>query len=107
MVEVDDKIIEIVKRYIERLRKAGIHVEKVYLFGSFARGEENPLSDIDVAVISSDFSGDMLEDRARLKELRWDVDVRIDPFPIHPDDAVPENPVYAEIIKTGVEVWSE
>lgn len=38
MVEVNDKIIEIVKRYIERLRKAGIHVEKVYFLGLLQGG---------------------------------------------------------------------
>ena len=35
------KIVSILKRY---------HVKKIYLFGSYARGEANPKSDVDIIV---------------------------------------------------------
>jgi predicted nucleotidyltransferase len=45
------------------LRRNGIRVEKLILFGSRARGED---SDLDVAVISDDYEGRDIFDRVRL-----------------------------------------
>ena len=41
------------KKKVQRLMKSLLHYEpeRVYLFGSWARGEEDELSDLDVVVI--------------------------------------------------------
>lgn len=45
----------IVRAYLNELQKQGIRVERAYLFGSQARGDAHPDSDIDLLVISLDF----------------------------------------------------
>jgi predicted nucleotidyltransferase len=45
----------------------GIRVERALLFGSYARGAEREGSDIDVLIVSSDFS--VLNARERLEYL--------------------------------------
>lgn len=44
----------IVKDYVKTLESKGIRVEKVILYGSFARNMARPDSDIDLVIISSD-----------------------------------------------------
>ena len=55
------------------------------MFGSYAKGTENEDSDIDIAIISSDFS-DIIEDGAKLIGLTWKIDTRIEPHPITTED---------------------
>ncbi len=45
---------EIVEKFIKRLEKSGFKdkIEKIYLFGSRARGDERPDSDYDVLVVA-------------------------------------------------------
>jgi predicted nucleotidyltransferase len=49
--------LETIMRFRESLERRGIRVSKLVLFGSFARGDFQEGSDIDVVVISDDFSG--------------------------------------------------
>lgn len=49
--------IETVDRFRASLEKRGIGVEKLVLYGSFARGTAREGSDIDVVVLSDDFAG--------------------------------------------------
>jgi len=67
MVNREDPIIEIVKKYIKELEINKIHISKAILFGSHALGKGKPESDIDVALISEVFSGDRFEDRRKFK----------------------------------------
>lgn len=50
-------VLIILKRLKEFLEAKSIHVEKLILFGSWAKGTQHEGSDIDVVVISSDFAG--------------------------------------------------
>ena len=57
---VADKItqlaaIELVKKFVKELQDKGIHLRKVYLFGSYARNEQRQYSDIDVALVADEF----------------------------------------------------
>ncbi len=70
------------RRYLAAVADAGIHATRAVLFGSFARGEANPDSDIDLIVLAPEFDGPFSRDlvealwRARLK-----ADIRIEPIP--------------------------
>ncbi|MBC8205003.1 nucleotidyltransferase domain-containing protein [bacterium] len=55
--------INIIRRYREALEGLGVNVEKIILFGSFATGTYHEGSDIDLVVISKDFSGKGFWDR--------------------------------------------
>lgn len=46
----------IVRAYLNEVAKYGIKIEHAYLFGSRARGEARPDSDIDLLLVSSEFA---------------------------------------------------
>jgi len=46
---IKDKVIALLKEHKNELKR--LHVKSIYLFGSVARGEERPNSDIDVLVV--------------------------------------------------------
>ena len=50
----------------EVLRKQGLHVEQVVLFGSLVHGGADAESDLDVAIVSPDFEGKDIFERAAL-----------------------------------------
>jgi uncharacterized protein len=57
---VADKItqfaaVELVKQFVNELKIKGVHLTKVYLFGSYARNEQRQYSDIDVALVADEF----------------------------------------------------
>ena len=94
----------IVAKYVRAMRARRIHPLSVYLFGSYVHGKANDDSDIDVAVISEDFSGDVIEDGVLLMRCRRNVDLRIEPHPFRPEEFTPDNPWVAEILRSGVKI---
>ena len=81
------------KTYVDKLSQT-IEVKEAYLFGSYARGTATADSDIDILIISPDFSGNPIQDRLLLMEARRGVDLRI---PMHPADFNESNPFVKEI----------
>jgi uncharacterized protein len=63
---VDAKVIETVNYFSDLVRKNGIHINNLILFGSSSTGTAAPGSDIDIAIISDDFLNRDIFDRARL-----------------------------------------
>lgn len=58
---VSKSVIETVQRYLSELRKYGVQIDKVFLFGSQARGTAGKESDIDVMLVSSLFDQDRMK----------------------------------------------
>jgi predicted nucleotidyltransferase len=56
MVHKKNGLKKILSQFIKETKKR-IPVEKIILFGSYAKGASHKYSDIDIAVISSKFSG--------------------------------------------------
>jgi len=94
----------VLERYLERLMSSDLRIDQVYLFGSFAVGTPHQWSDIDLAVVSPDFTDDVIENDMRLARLTWDVDVRIEPHAFRPEDFTPDNPWVAEILRSGIRI---
>ncbi|AAM25136.1 MAG: putative nucleotidyltransferase [Caldanaerobacter subterraneus] len=102
--DVDRKMIQkLVKEYIDLVKKE-INVKNAYLFGSYARGKYDENSDIDIAIVSDDFTGDMIEDTFRLMRLRRKIDMRIEPHPFRTVDFDVSNPYVKEIVTKGIKV---
>lgn len=100
---ISREIMESIEKYIEKIRQY-YEIEAIILFGSYAKGTENEDSDIDIAVISSDFKN-IIQDGADLIGFTWKIDTRIEPHPIRTEDY--ENiatPLVQEIINTGIKV---
>ena len=105
MVEksINSGIMESIQKYIEKISQY-YKIEAIILFGSYAKGTENEDSDIDIAIISSDFN-DIIEDGAKLIGLTWKIDIRIEPHPILSEDYKKvSNPFVREVVDTGIKV---
>lgn len=66
MANKRDKTINEIKSLLELIRRAGISISSAYLFGSYASGKAGPWSDIDVALVSNEFTGVRFKDVVRL-----------------------------------------
>ena len=100
---IDREIMESIQKYIKKISKH-YKIDAIILFGSYAKGTENENSDIDIAIISSDFN-DIIEDGAKLIGLTWKVDTRIEPHPITTEDYKKvANPFVKEVVDTGIKV---
>ncbi len=97
------KVERIVKEYAELLKKE-LSLDQVYMFGSYAKGTYDDNSDIDVAVVAHDFTGDRFEDSLKLRKLRRKIDCRIEPHPIKSDSFDMTNPFIREIVDNGVKI---
>ena len=104
MGEEQSKILDIARRFIETLAKSGIRVSESYLYGSFAKGMSLPDSDIDIAVISADFTGDSMADWLTLARARRQIDTRIEAVPFRPEKFHEDNPLVWEIKQTGIKL---
>ena len=104
MAVTTDLAIEIVKRYIQELKKNNIPILEAIIFGTYAKGNPKEESDIDVALISTAFTGDRFEDRRKIVPLRRNIDSRIEPIPFRPEDFYNGGNFVDEIKKTGMAV---
>jgi predicted nucleotidyltransferase len=79
-----------------------LNIESVYLYGSYARETNRDDSDIDVAVVVSNISGDFFAVNPLLWKLRRQVDDRIEPILIDKND---DKAGFLEVIKrSGIEI---
>jgi len=102
MAEIDRQVMGNVRAFLAKLRLAGIHITKAYLFGSFSNGRADRWSDIDVAVVSPQIRGNRFEERVRLAEMAMGIDDRIEPLPFTPETFITDDPLVREIIRHGV-----
>ncbi|HBG28131.1 MAG: hypothetical protein A2Y10_06575 [Planctomycetes bacterium GWF2_41_51] len=72
---VQPAIINGVKKYLAKLSESGLNINFGVVFGSYATGCANELSDIDLIVVSTDF--DIGVTRAQVKKL-WQIAARVD-----------------------------
>jgi predicted nucleotidyltransferase len=93
-----------IKKYIELLKKNDYHIEKAYLYGSYAKGNFHKDSDIDLLLISKDFTGNRFKDSIELMKLGHAVDSRIEPMPYRPQDFNDADPLVIEVKSTGKEI---
>ncbi len=101
----DKKLIRAsVKRYIEALRKRNIEVVTAYLYGSYAQGKATEWSDIDVAVLTKKFIGDSFDFKFLLMKIARDIDFNIEPHPFLADEFTEDDPIAAEVMRTGEKV---
>ena len=72
------EVINIVNKYADEVMKL-FNPDKIYLYGSYAKGTARFESDIDVAIVFNEYDGDYFESLKSLYKLRRNIDVRIEP----------------------------
>lgn len=102
MAERNDEVKKIVTYFLDEVRKK-YSIDRAYLYGSFAKGTSNKWSDIDIAIISPDFSDDLFEERLNLMQLAASIDDRIEPKPFKRELFVRNDPLVDEIQKNGIQ----
>ena len=101
---IDYRIMEIVKRYVKKVCEE-YQIKAIILFGSYAKGTQHEDSDIDIAVITDDIKTDRFDEEIKLMQLRWDIDLRIEPHIISISDYENnETPFVVEVKNTGIKV---
>lgn len=106
MAEVLPEIETIVRKYITRVKDTK-NISRAFIYGSYAKGNPNKWSDIDIAIISPDFSDDLFDERVALMKLALRVDDRLEPSPFRPEDFHMDNPLVNEISTSGIEISTE
>jgi len=91
------------------LKEGKLKIEKIILFGSYARGNAHPYSDIDICIVSSDFNKNQHWDQEmHLRHLTANVDTMISPVGYHPKDLEnPYDPLAVEINRYGKILMSQ
>lgn len=91
-VEILTKYKIVVSKYFD--------LDKMVLFGSYARGNQKDESDIDVAIVVNSINGDFFTYAPLLWKLRRDIDERIEPILI--DNNHDESGFLKEVLNYGV-----
>lgn len=98
-----EEAFSIVKNFKNHLTKTGIIVQKMYLYGSYVKGNPHYGSDIDLCVISPSFQ-DRFEANLFLRREALKFDARIEPVAYSPEQFEDWIPLAWEIKQTGVEI---
>jgi len=92
------------KNYADKVRHS-LPVDKIYLFGSYAKGTATELSDVDIAVFFTNFQ----------EKTRFDFELSLlklcrghrsyfEPLAFESADLYDDNPFVNEILRTGLEI---
>lgn len=101
---VSREILNDIQKLVVELEKDSIRIERAILFGSQARGTASEYSDIDVALVSNDFSGTRFLDNQRMTKTILRVNRWIETHPFTREDFLDSPFVRDEILPHGIEV---
>lgn len=104
MANIPKNILEIIMKYIQELSKE-ISIDKVIIFGSYAKNTYNEDSDIDIAIFSKDFkTTSIIEDMSFLLIKTSGLGIDLQPQPFTLDDYSNPDGLVKEILDTGIEL---
>lgn len=98
-----ESVIGLAKRFSEIVRQS-MPVKQIVLYGSYVKDEENPDSDIDIAVIVESLDEDFIKAQTKLFKLRRSIDLRIEPILIEQSNN--KSGFLEEILESGIEIYS-
>ena len=105
-VKTNKDIKRVVKEYTKLLLKAGLPIEKIILFGSYAQRKASDNSDIDLAIVLKELKEDRFTTRLQLMKLCRNFNEVIEPHPFLNSEFNETNPFAFEILKNGITVYS-
>jgi predicted nucleotidyltransferase len=103
MAQVSTAIERSVRRFLETAGQER-RIAAAYIYGSQVRGTATEWSDIDVAVVSPDFAGDLFTAQLALMKLAAHIDERIEPRAFTPESFSEDNPLASVVQHTGIRV---
>ena len=102
MVQLPAEIKKTIDKYLQLLNRNNIPIKDAILFGSYAKGNYQEWSDIDIALVSDIFVGDRIDNKDKIRSITLSVSSEIDIMPFSPHDFNLQNPFAKEILKTGI-----
>lgn len=96
-----DNIENSITRFLMEVKKK-YRIKAAYIYGSHARGNASKWSDVDVAVISPDFSDNLYEMRLELMRMAVRIDDRLEPRPFKDGVLSKNDPLIAEVTDHGI-----
>lgn len=93
-----EQAIKLAQEYKQALLEK-MPVKALYLYGSYSKGNYTEESDIDIAVVVERLSDNYFEDTPLLWKLKRRISNLIEPVLLTEDI---NNPLYADILKTGI-----
>ncbi|HBG71377.1 MAG: DNA polymerase subunit beta [Bacteroidetes bacterium GWF2_43_63] len=102
---MDKRTDKIIRQFISTVSEQTPGYVTAYLFGSYAKGNQRPDSDIDIALIIDNLQdSEKFDTQVQLMLLASKFDLRIEPHPLSLNDMESNNPFVFEILKTGIEL---
>jgi len=99
-----EAVIEEARHYADEVRRR-LPVEKVYLFGSYAKGTADEESDVDVAFFLRDYGGKTRFDiGVELLDFCLNYKVCFEPLVFKTSEIERDNPFVNRILRTGIEI---
>jgi len=90
--------------YLHALYNNNIPIKEAILFGSYARGNYQEWSDIDIALVSEIFEGNRIADKDKIRTITLSVSSALEVTPFSPYDFTVHNPFVKEILQTGIKL---
>jgi predicted nucleotidyltransferase len=98
-------VINLVRQFAKDVMSEGVHLRKVFLFGSYAHNKQKRFSDVDVALVADEFNGFVFKDmdffiHAKIKKTYSKIQVQTYPTSYFKKG----DPFVDEIKRTGIEI---
>jgi len=96
------EVLDIVKRFKNAIESKGVKINKLILYGSYAKGSPERHSDIDLVVISEDFEGKSFWERIDvLTDAIYEVFEPIEAIAMTPEEWEQGDSMICEFAKDG------
>jgi predicted nucleotidyltransferase len=105
MSSAKNQAINKAKKLIGLLKTNGIDVYEAYVFGSVVMNKADEYSDIDIAIVSKNFTGIPFYDVKKISKFRRSIDLRLEVHPFSLNDILHNPPLFFVDIKNkGVQI---
>lgn len=98
---IPKKLNQTIHKYINQLKDDNLPIDKVILFGSYAKGRQNRWSDVDLCVISPKFKDSWSAMDYLWSKLTFNLHYTIEPVGFNPKDFSDKYSSLVQEIKTG------
>jgi predicted nucleotidyltransferase len=100
--------LDIANEFTRALLVQGVKLDRAIIFGSYVNGSPDSYSDIDVALVSPQFSGFGFEDRKLFAQLNNQQPfINIETKTFASDYFEQGDPFISEIFRTGIELYNK
>ncbi|MEK9183043.1 MAG: nucleotidyltransferase domain-containing protein [Patescibacteria group bacterium] len=101
---ISGKLKQAIQEYVQLLKNDNLPIQRVVLFGSYAKGLQHPWSDVDICVVSSAFKNSWMATQYLWQKLPRDSQFVLEPVGYTIEDFKNESPLISQIKKTGVRI---